>query len=197
MKYLWNNFSSPLFNVDIGVKQGSALPPVLSALYLSHIFHIFEKRLKNLKILISIISFVDDGLFVFQEKSLDISKSYLFCSYHVISSLLKHFGLVIEHRKTEVFHFSRIHGVFNPPLLDLTTLEGPAIRPKKTWHYLGFIFTRKLIFSQHINFYTNKVLLTIKCMKMLGNSTQRLILSQKYLLYRTYVLSIALYNFPL
>ena len=122
MKNLWNNFSSPLFNVDIGVKQGSVLPPVLSALYLSHIFHIFEKRLKNLKILVSIISFVDDGLFVFQEKSLDISKSYLFCSYHVMSSLLEHFGLVIEHRKTEVFYFSRIHRVFNPPLLDLTTL---------------------------------------------------------------------------
>ena len=29
MKYLWNNFSSPFFNVDIGVEQGSALLPVL------------------------------------------------------------------------------------------------------------------------------------------------------------------------
>jgi len=105
MKYLWNNFSSPFFNVDIGVRQGSALLPVLSALYLSHISDIFEKRLKNLKILVSIISFVNNGLFVSQEKSLNISKSYLFCSYHVISSFLEHFGLVIEHRKTEVSIF--------------------------------------------------------------------------------------------
>jgi len=42
-KYFWNNFSSPLFNVDIGVEQDSILSPILSALYLSPIFHIFEK----------------------------------------------------------------------------------------------------------------------------------------------------------
>ena len=48
-KYFWNNFSSPLFNVDIGVEQDSILSPILSALYLSPIFHIFEKRLKKSK----------------------------------------------------------------------------------------------------------------------------------------------------
>jgi len=46
-KYFWNNFSSSLFNVDIGVGQGSALSPIL---FLSLIVHILEKRLKNLKI---------------------------------------------------------------------------------------------------------------------------------------------------
>jgi len=63
-QYLWNNFSSPFFNVDIGVGQGSALSLVLLALYLSLIFHIFKKRVKNLKIPVSFISFVDNGLFV-------------------------------------------------------------------------------------------------------------------------------------
>ena len=29
-KYLWNNFISPFFNVNIGVSQGSALSPILS-----------------------------------------------------------------------------------------------------------------------------------------------------------------------
>jgi len=63
-KYLWNGFQSPFCNVDVGVGWGSALLPILSALYLSPIFHILEKQLKILKILISIISFVDDGLFI-------------------------------------------------------------------------------------------------------------------------------------
>ena len=45
-KYLWNDFSFPFFNVDIGVGQGSALSPILSALYLSPIFYIFENWLK-------------------------------------------------------------------------------------------------------------------------------------------------------
>jgi len=98
-KYLWNSFSSSFFNVNVGIGQGSALSPILSTLYLSPIFHIFEKRLKNLKILISIISFVDDGLFISQNKSLVFSNSYLFCSYHIMSSLLKQFSLVIKHGK--------------------------------------------------------------------------------------------------
>jgi len=43
-QYLWNNFLSPFFNVDVGVGQGSALFPILLALYLSPLFHIFLKN---------------------------------------------------------------------------------------------------------------------------------------------------------
>jgi len=147
-KYLWNNFSSPLFNVDVRVRQGSTLSLILSALYLFPIFHIFEKRVKNLKIPISIISFIDNGLFISQDKPFTVSNSHLSCSYYIMFSLLKQFGLVIEHRKTEVFyfHFFRVHGVFNPPPLDLTILRDPILYFKEIWHYLGFIFDRKLTF---------------------------------------------------
>jgi len=31
-KYLWNNFISPFFNVNIGISQGSALSPILSVI---------------------------------------------------------------------------------------------------------------------------------------------------------------------
>jgi len=41
--YLWNNFSSSSFNVNVGVGQRSALSPILSALSFSSILHIFEK----------------------------------------------------------------------------------------------------------------------------------------------------------
>ena len=33
-KYLWNDLSSPFFEVNVGVGQGSALSPILSMLYL-------------------------------------------------------------------------------------------------------------------------------------------------------------------
>jgi len=62
--YFWNNFISPIFNINIGVGQGSALSSILSALYLSPFIYILENWLKNLKIPISIISFVDDSLFI-------------------------------------------------------------------------------------------------------------------------------------
>jgi len=41
-KYLWNNFISPSFNINIGVGQGFALSPILSTLYLSLVFHSLE-----------------------------------------------------------------------------------------------------------------------------------------------------------
>ena len=69
-KYIWNNFISSFFDINIGIRQGSALSPILSALYLFLVFYSLEKRLKILKIPISMISFVDDGLFVFQSKSI-------------------------------------------------------------------------------------------------------------------------------
>ena len=131
-KYLWNNFSSPFCNVDVGVSQGLALSPILSALYLSPLFYILEKWLKNLRIPISILSFVDNGLFISQHKSISISNVNLFCSYNVISSLLTRFRLVVEYGKTKIFHFSRLHGVFNPSPLDLTSLGGGVLLPKPT-----------------------------------------------------------------
>jgi len=107
MAYSWNNFSSPIHNINIGIGQDSTLSPILSVLYLSLIFYILEKCLKNLKIPVSILSFVDDGLLISQNVSLHVSNANLFCSYNIVSNLLTKFGLVMEYRKTEVFHFSR------------------------------------------------------------------------------------------
>jgi len=122
--YYWNNFMSSVFNVNVGVGQGSALSPILSALYLLPFIYILEKRLKNLKIPISIISFVDNGLFISQSKSFDILNSHLYCSYNILTNLLEKFGLVVKYSKTEIFHFNKFHSTFNPPLLDLSLLEG-------------------------------------------------------------------------
>ena len=76
-KYIWNDSHSHVFKVNVRVGQGSALSPILSALYLSLFLYILEKHLKNLKIPISILLFVDDGLIITQNKSLDISNSHL------------------------------------------------------------------------------------------------------------------------
>ena len=84
MNYIWNDLHSPIFEVNVGVSQESALSPILSALYLTPFLYILEKHLKNLKIPISILLFVDDGLIIAQNKSLNISNSHLFCSYNVI-----------------------------------------------------------------------------------------------------------------
>ena len=95
--------------------------------------------------MISILLFVDDRLFISQNKSLVVLNANLFCSYNVISSLFGKFGLTIEYEKMEVFYFSRSQGMFTSPPLDLTLLGGCILYPKNTWQYLGFIFDQKLL----------------------------------------------------
>jgi len=131
-KYLWNGFLSPFYNIDVSVGQGSTPSLILSALYLSPIFHILKKQLKILKIPISIISFVNDGLLISQNKSISLSNTNLFYNYNVISSLLTKFRLVMEYGKTKVFYFSRSHEVFNLLPLDLTPIREPVLLPKTT-----------------------------------------------------------------
>ena len=109
INYFWSSFTSPLFDVNVGVGQDSALSSILLALYLSPFLYILENCLKNLKIPISILSFIDNGLFNAQSKSFHLSNSCSFCSYNVISNFLSKFGLIVEHLKTEVFHFNRSH----------------------------------------------------------------------------------------
>ena len=186
--YFWNNFTSPIFDVNIGVGQESTLSPILLALYLS---------LKNLNMPVSIISFVDDGLFISQNKLLNISNSHLFCSYNIMTKLLERFSLIVEHSKTEVFHFNRSQGFFNPSPLDLSSIGESVLKPKSTWKYLGFIFNRKLSFHQYIDFYTNKAMSMVKCIKILGNLSQDINPTQKHLLYRCCILPITLYGFQL
>jgi len=179
-----------MFDVNIGVGQGSVLSPILSVLYLLLFLYIIENCLKYLKILISIISFVDDGPFISQSKLLHISNCCLFYSYNIITNLLEKYSLIVEHSKTEVFYFNKSQGTFNPPPLDLSSIRGNILQPKNMWKYLGFIFNRKLFFHQHVNFYSNKAMSIVKCMKILSNLNQGINPTQS-------VFSIGLVFFPL
>jgi len=114
------------------VGQESALSPILLALYLSSFLHILEKQLNNLKIPISFLSFVDDGLLIAQSKSCLLSNFLLFCSYNITSNLLSNFSLIVEHSKTEIFHFLRLYSSFIPPCLNLSSIGGPILCPKET-----------------------------------------------------------------
>jgi len=113
--------------VDIGVGQNSALSLILSTLYIAPVLYILEKHLKILKIPVSILSFVNNGLLVAQSKFFTVLNSNLCCSYNITSSILEIFGLIIKHRKTEIYHFSRSHGLFDPPLLNLSISGGPVL----------------------------------------------------------------------
>ena len=164
------------------------LSPVLSALYLSLLFHIFEEWLKHLKIPIYILSVLDNELFIAQNKFLVVSNLNLFCSYHIMISLLKKFGLIIKHGR---FLFFQITWCF---WSSSTRSHNIKRSHSLTQQYMAVFGVH---FWQYVDFYTNKVISTIKCMKMLGNSSRSLIPTQKRLLYRCCVLPITLYDFQI
>jgi len=109
-------------------------PPILSALYLASIIKTFKKRIKNLnkEIPTDILSFVDDGLLISQKKSYSLSNSFLLCSYNIISKILIDAGLVMEHNKTELFHFTRARYPPNPSI-NLSSVGDSVISPKPIW----------------------------------------------------------------
>ena len=63
-QYSWNSFLFRACDVDVGVGQGSALSPILSALYIAPLIHILEHRAQALNLDTSILSFVDDSLLI-------------------------------------------------------------------------------------------------------------------------------------
>jgi len=130
---------------------------LIYSLYLSYFLHFWKKNSKSFTKYFYFHSFfVNDSLFISQEKSYEKSNTILFSSYSIISSLFKQFGLTIEYKKSEVFYFSRFFKNFNPSPLDLSSLGSSILWPKDNWKYLGFIFNRKLLFWQYFCFYSNK-----------------------------------------
>ena len=110
---------------------------------------------------------------------------------------LNNFFSLLNIQNQKFFYFFRLTKNFNLFLLDLGLLGDFLLQLKEIWKYLRFIFNKKLSFNQHIHFYFNKALLTVKDMKMQEDSTSSLLLSHKYLLYCIYIMPIALYRFLL
>jgi len=63
----------------------------------------------------------------------------LYSSYRVVIDLMMSFGLVMEHDKSEIFHFSRVYNNLNLEL-DLSAISALTLKPKTYWRYLGFYF---------------------------------------------------------
>ena len=63
-----------------------------------------------------LLSYVDDGTIVVQSPTVDENTHKLQEAYQVIFELTEDAGLVLEHGKTELFHFAKTEGAPNPPI---------------------------------------------------------------------------------
>ena len=111
--------------------QDSALSPILSTLYIAPLIRIFKLRAQSLNLSTSILSS--------QRKTYNTTLPELYSSYRVVTDLMVMFCLVMEHDKSEIFHFSRVHNDLNLEL-DLSAIGASTLKPKTYWRYLGFYF---------------------------------------------------------
>jgi hypothetical protein len=131
-----------------------------------------------------------------QSPTLEANLPKLVRAYSVVHELTEAMGLILEHTKSEGFHFSRKHSDVNPDIdLGYAPYTGATpLQPGTTWRYLGFFFDRSLTFREHVKRYTNKALTSVRAMLSLGNSVRGLCPKHKRLLYRLCVLPIATYG---
>jgi hypothetical protein len=205
-QYAINGETSSLYDSNVGVGQGSALSPILSALYIAPIFHLLDKWIMDFDEsmyhppLTAFLSFVDNGLLVATADNVYDRQSSLKEAYAHITSLFTDFGLVMEHTKTELFNFALKSNNYESdnPTLDLGfvpfTNDTPLI-PKRIWRYLGIFFDHNLTFCEHVKHYATKSISTVRSMKILGNPSHGLTPKQKRLLYISCVQPIATYGF--
>jgi len=45
----------------------------------------------------------------------------------------------MEHNKSKIFHFSKVHNNSNPEL-NLSAIDVPTLKTKTYWKYLGFYY---------------------------------------------------------
>jgi hypothetical protein len=183
--YTWDNDLSPEFPSSVGVGQGSALcltPPLKE----------FEHRV----CVAVLISYVDDGTIIVQSDTWGKNLVKLKSAYKIMFELTQSMGLVLEHNKSEGFHFSQKHSDSNPDIdLGYAPYTGATpLHPGTTWWYLGFFFDHALTFREHVKCYTNKALTTVRAMLALGNSVCGLWPKHKWMLYRACVLPITTYG---
>jgi len=108
--------------------QDSILSPILSVLYIVPFICIFEIRAQALNLSTSILSFLNNSLLIYQRDIYDTTLPELYSSYRVVTDLIVLFGLVMEHDKSDIFHFSKAHNNSNPEL-DLSAISISILKP--------------------------------------------------------------------
>jgi hypothetical protein len=141
--YTWDNDLSPEFPSSVGVGQGSALSPILSARCLAPLLKEFEHRVH----VAVLISYVDDGTIIVQSDMWGKNLVKVKSAYKIVFELTQSMGLVLEHNKSEGFHFSQKHSDSNP---DIDLGYAPTLGiPPFTQAPLGDTWVSSLIMLSH------------------------------------------------
>ncbi|KAF8632928.1 hypothetical protein AX17_004695 [Amanita inopinata Kibby_2008] len=127
--YAWGSFKSPLFSCSHGVPQGDCLSPILTAIFISVLFHIIETRFGTTNKLL--ISFVDDGGIAVASESIFGNCRALEEIMTFVIDTTHRLGLQIEGDKTELIHFrTLLFNKWHGPVSRSITVNNKEIKNK-------------------------------------------------------------------
>ncbi|CAA7270665.1 unnamed protein product [Cyclocybe aegerita] len=135
---------------------------LISGLFITPVMKLFYIKAAPLNT--TLLSFVDDRTILAQSKHFDDNNVGLHMAYKIIYLLFVAFALVLQHDKTELFHFLRQCDAYNHSLnLGYAQHTGTtSLKPKTYWQYLGFYFDRGLTFYEHVRYYATKAFTTVQ-----------------------------------
>ncbi|KAF8646075.1 hypothetical protein AX16_007407 [Volvariella volvacea WC 439] len=204
--YRLGEYKSESFPIEVGLGQGSAISPTLSALYVAPGLKTLTDEVGDDEDSLQI--FVDDGVWSSTGETLVDNCARLKKRYMRTRDVLGYLGLIVEHAKTELKHFytNKVKGAPSLPTYDTTPTidldEAPytgdsPLKEKQMWRYLGFFLDSSLSFKHHISFYANKAFSTSIFYSLLGNSVRGLTPKHKRMLYRGCIMPLMTYGFQL
>ena len=125
----------------VSLTTSTKAKPTWPWLYIGPVLKLFSFEPKSREV--QLLLYVDDGTILTQSPTLSLNLSKLTKAYGVIYWLLTALGLVLEHDKSEVYHFSWSRGKSHPPIdLGFAPYMGDTpLSPKLYWRYLGFTST--------------------------------------------------------
>lgn len=181
--------------------QGSCLSPILSALVLvSALYAIGSKLPANTKdSRFSEIIFIDDMSLTVSTASFSANNLLLRFLLPIVVIEFVRVGFTIGLDKLKLTQFPSKSYSGTSPLLVVSWDGKDYLVPLKSdaWRYLGFFLDPHLTFHYHVDFYTTKVLSTVKSYLGLGNSSCGLTSIMKHCLYLLCILPLMTYGYLL
>lgn len=184
-RFRWNSKLLDPVDASVGIGQGSALSPILCNLAIALVLFAFSKQYlptANAESATSLVFFVNDGTIAQLSDSIPANIVILHTLWFQICDLFLMVGFLLKNMKLELQHFPAGQ---SPPFIDLPLVISPTIsfQPRRIWRVLGFFLDQRLTFRDHIKWYTNKAMSTLRAFPLLGNSIRGISPTHKHTLF--------------
>ena len=177
-----NGYYTELFDIIVGLPQGSVLSPLLFIFYLSDFLSEVEVKFK----------FADDSSAIISAFNTDTLHSALQAICHTIEFWCKKWRMVVNGSKTELLLLNCLADNTEPIILN-----GERCKTKQTTKSLGLTIDTNLTYREHTSITASKVLTSWRLLKSKCSNRWGLSIPTQAYLYKTIIRPQLLYAEPI